>query len=427
MTSGRLAAAALAACLALAGGCGEKAKQEEAAPASPVGVNMVVNPSFEEWEGNQPVGWKLEHFEGEGKKENYCTKSTKEKASGKYAYSMRGVFNVDRWMVLTQRHPVTPGYRIWFGAQMRGEKLEKGRGQEGRANIYVRFYDKNGKRVIDRYYADGYTRTLTGTTEWQRIGRRVDIPKNAHFVDVGFICQMTGWFYFDDVELVLEEPIPWREIDDKYVKYYYLEGSPFPEGAIDRENEFVESCVKKLKLEVENKVAYYYYPNEQRYQEILGVKRGHERALWKKQELHTTKTYDDHEMIHLLLAPLGYPPFGLAEGAVFYVLGSLDGKDLHMISKQLLTAKRLPALYTMIKDDDMNEYGMSNVVPGWASFSIWLIERQGVDKFMKLYVATNEVDEAATFKAHFKDVYGKDFEETDREWRLWVLRYQPRK
>jgi len=339
---------------------------------------------------------------------------------------MRGVFNVERWMVLVQRHPITPGYRLSFGAQMRGENLTKGKGQEGRANIYVRFYDKNGKRVNDRYYADGYTRTLTGTTDWQRYTRRVDIPKNAHFVDVGFICQMTGWLYFDDVELVMEEPIPWREVDSKYVKYYYLEGSPFPEGAIEKENEFVEGCVKKLELKVENKVNYYYYPNEQKFHEIFGVKKGHERALWKKQELHTTRTFDDHEMIHLLLAPLGYPPFGLAEGAVFYVLGSWDGKDLHMISKQLLTAKRLPALYTMIKDDDMNAAGMSNIVPGWASFSIWLIERRGIDKFMKLYAATNEVEEAAKFKMQFKDIYGKDFEETDREWRLWVLRYQPR-
>ncbi len=426
MTSRRWAAAAAVAILALAAGCGEKAAQKEA-PAVPVGVNLVVNPSFEEWEGNQPVGWKLEHFEGEGKKENYCAKSLKEKASGKFAYSMRGVFNVDRWMVLVQRHPITPGYRLWFGAQMRGENLQKGRDQQGRANIYVIFYDKNGKRVLDRYYADGYTRTLTGTTEWQRLGRRVDIPKNAHFVDVGFICQMTGWLYFDDVELVLEEPIPWREIDSKYVKYYYLEGSPFPEGAIEKENKFVESVVKKLKLKVENKITYYYYPSEEKFQEIFGVKKGHERALWKKQEIHTTKTYDDHEMIHLLLTPLGYPPFGLAEGAVFYVLGSWDGKDLHLIAKQQLSAKRLPALYTMISDDAMAEFGMSNIVPGWASFCIWLIERQGADKFMKLYAATNEVNEAAPFKAHFKDIYGKDFEETDREWRLWVLRYQSRK
>jgi hypothetical protein len=420
------AAAALAALLVAAVGCGDRSK-EETVPASPLGVNLVVNPSFEEWNGAIPVGWKLEHFEGTGKKENICGRSTEEKKTGQFAYSMRGVFNVERWMVLVQRHPVTPGYRLWFAAEMRGKNLQKNRGQEDRANIYIRFYDKKGKRVNERYYADGYTRTLYGTSDWRRLGRRVDIPKNAHYAEIGLICQMTGWLYFDDVEMVVEAPIPWKEIKTKYVDYYYLEGDPFPEGAIEKETAFVESSVKKLDLKVENKVSYYYYPSEAKFQEIIGVKKGHERAIWKKQELHTTKTFDDHEMIHMLLVPLGYPPFGIAEGLVFYILGSWEGRDLHMVAKQSLMGMRLPALYKVFKQQEMDAAGMSIVVPGWASFSIWLIDRQGIDKFMKLYKATNEVEDPAVFATHFKDIYGKEFDAADREWRLWVLRYQPRK
>jgi hypothetical protein len=70
---------------------------------------------------------------------------------------------------------------------------------------------------------------------------------------------------------------------------------------------------------------------------------------------------------------------------------------------------------------------MSTVVPGWASFTIWLIDRHGIDKFMKLYKATNEVEDPVVFASHFKTIYGKDFEVMDREWRLWALRYQPRR
>lgn len=128
MTSRRCTAVAafLAMCV-LAAGCGEKRK-EQAVPPSAVGVNLVTNPSFEEWDGAQPVGWKLEHFDGAGTKENMCGKSIDEKKSGDFAYSMRGVYNVERWMVLTQRHPVTPGYRLWFAAEMRGKDLQKSRG-----------------------------------------------------------------------------------------------------------------------------------------------------------------------------------------------------------------------------------------------------------------------------------------------------------
>ncbi len=427
MTARRCAtAAALMAFMALTAGCGDRTKKE-AAPASPLGVNLVTNPSFEEWNGAEPVGWKLEHFDGVGKKETRHGKSIDEKKSGQFAFFLRGVYDVDRYMVLTQRHPVTPGYRLWFAADMRGKNLQKNRGQEARANLYVRFYDKNGKRVNDRYYADGYTRTLMGTGDWVRVGRRVDIPKNTASVDIGLICQMTGWIWFDDVEMMLEAPIPWKEIGTKHVNYYYLEGSPFPDGAIDKETEFVDGCVKKLRLKTEGKVSYYYYPSEEKFHEIVGVKKGHERALWKKRELHTTKTFDDHEMIHMLLVPLGTPPFGLAEGIVFYVLGSWEGRDLHLVAKETLTGMRLPALHKIFTQQDMDAAGMSNVVPGWASFSIWLIDRHGIDKFMKLYVATNEVEDPAVFASHFKTIYGKDFDVMDREWRLWILRYQPRK
>jgi len=427
MTSRRCAAAvALMALLVLGAGCGDKANKQ-AIPASSLGVNLVKNPSFELWRGAVPDGWTIEHFEGSGEKRNYYGKSIEEKKTGQFAFYLRGVYTVDRWLVLVQRHPVAPGYRLWFAAEMRGKDLQKNRGQEDRANVYVRFYDKNGKRVNERYYADGYTRTLRGTSDWQRLGRRVEVPKNARYVDIGLICEMTGWIYFDDVELVLEAPIPWKEIKTKYVNYYYLEGSPFPAGAIDKETAFVEDCVKKLDLKVENKVSYYYYPSEAKFQEIMDVRKGHERAMWKKQELHTTKTYDDHEMIHMLLEPAGYPPFGLVEGLIFYVLGSWEGRDLHLVAKQSLIGMKLPAFYKLLQQQEMDAAGMSNVVPGWASFTIWLIDRQGLGKFMKLYKATNEVTDATTFATRFKEIYGKDFEETDREWRLWVLRYQPRK
>jgi hypothetical protein len=339
---------------------------------------------------------------------------------------LRGVYNVDRWMILTQRQRVNPGYRLTFGAQMMGRDLRKNRGQTERANVYVRFYDKDGKRVQERYWADAYTRFLLGTSKWRPYQLTIDIPKNAVEAEFGLICQMTGWIYFDDAEMILGEPAPWKEIQTKYVDYYYLDGSPFPGGDVDRETAFVERTVKMLKLKPEGKVSYYYYPSEEKFREMFGVKTGHERAMWKKQELHTVKPYEDHEMIHMLMAPLGYPPFGLGEGAVFYVLGAWpDGRDVHMVAKELLVQKQIPGLYQLIDRDVMDRIGMSKTVPGWASFSMWLIDHRGVDKFMKLYVDTDGVTEADPFNKHFKEIYGKDFDVLDRDWRLWVLRYQP--
>jgi hypothetical protein len=430
----RIMTAALAVALALAvAGCGGKREKSKPVagtenPPVPLGVNLLVNPSFEEWKGSVPVGWDLHVFErsGDGKNPSFYGKSLREKVTGNFAFYLRGVFNVNRWMTLTQRHRVTPGYRLSFGAEMMGQDLKKNRGQFERANVYIRFYDAGGKRVQERYYADGYTRFLLGTSTWRSYRLRIDIPKNAVEAEFGLICEMTGWIYFDDAEMVLEAPVPWKEIETKYVDYYYLDGFPFPSGAVDRETAFVERTVKMLKLKPEGKVSYYYYPSEEKFREMFGVKTGHERAVWAKQELHTVQPYEDHEMIHMLLAPLGYPPFGLAEGIVFYVLGSWpDGRDVNMLAKQLLVEKNVPPLYKLLDQQVMDQIGFSRTVPGWASFCMWLIDRHGIDKFMKLYVATNGVTDVAPFNEHFKKIYGKDFDAMDRDWRLWVLRYQP--
>ncbi|HVO77101.1 MAG TPA: hypothetical protein VMT60_03865, partial [Candidatus Bathyarchaeia archaeon] len=403
--------------------------KREALPPVPLGVNLLKNPSFEEWDGATPVGWTLQYFEGSGNQMNDYGKSSDEKSSGNFAFYLKGSFNVDRWMVLAQRQRVNPGCRLWFAAQMKGKNLQKSRGQTERANVYLRFYDADGKRIEDRYYAESYTPYLLGTTQWRKAGRNVDVPKNAVYAEFGLICELTGWIYFDDAELVLSEPPPWREIKGKYVNYYYLEGNPLPPGAVDKENEFVEGCVKKLHIKVEHEISYYYYPSEKKLQEMFGVTKGHELMIYTKGEYHTSRPYSDHEMVHMLLAPYGMPPFGLAEGSVFYVLGSWqDGRDLHMMAKELLINKQIPPLYKILSRDEMDRLGFSITVPAWASFSMWLIDRGGVDKFVDLYKATaGPIEAPGVFSDDFKKIYGKELDVMDRDWRLWVLRYQPKR
>ncbi len=405
-------------------GCGDR-EQEEPLPDIPVGVNLIENPSFEEWEGRVPVGWKIRHFEGEGKETNLYGRSTKERGSGDAAFFLRGIFNTDRWMVLVQRQPVIPGYRLSFSAAMKNTNLKINKGQEQRAHMYIQFLDRDGDRLSDRYLGDASTHPRVGTSLWGRDGKKVDIPTKARFVEVGLINQMTGYLYFDDVELVLEEPLLWIERETQYITFHYMEERPLPDDAIAEETAMVKEFVKKLNIDVDEKIKYYFYPSETELQKFFGVKRGHERALWSKKELHTTEPTEDHIVIHLLLADKGYPPFGLAEGIVFYLLNNWEGRDLHAVAKDHLVQKRIPALYKALTQKDMYEKDALVTIPAWASFSKYLIDKYGIDKFMKLYVATNEVEELETFNVHFKDVYGDDFPVIDRQWRLFVLRYQP--
>jgi|GEM_PF-1586949 len=426
MTAGKrsLIAISLMFLLASLTGCGDT-EQEEPLPDVPVGVNLIENPSFEEWKGRVPAGWKLRHFEGEGKETNLYGRSTKEKGSGDSAFFLRGIFNTDRWVVLVQRHPVIPGYRLYFSAVMKNTNLKKYEDQEHRASIYIRFLDRDGNRLSDRYFGDAYTLPRVGTSKWRRDGKKADIPKKARFVEIGLINQMAGYLYIDDVELVLVEPLPWIEKDTKYITFYYMEERPLPDDAMAEETAMVKEFVKKLDIDVDEKIKYYFYPSETELQKYFGVKRGHERALWSKKELHTTELTEDHIVIHLLLADKGHPPFGFAEGIVFYLLDNWEGRDLHAVAKDYLVQKRIPALYKALTQKEMYEKDASVTIPAWASFSKYLIDRFGIDKFMKLYVAMDEVEELETLSVHFKDIYGDDFPSIDRQWRLYILRYQP--
>jgi hypothetical protein len=429
MTALRCATMAAVLALVLAGGgCGKKEKGtvEEKLPSLPLHENLIKNPSFEEWEGTSPLGWRFQQFEGVGRRPNLFGSSSDEKVTGNASFYLRGMWDVNQWQVLVQRFPIIPGYRLSFSAAMKSKDLKTSKGQKPRANMYVRFYDKDGKRVNERYYADSDTPYLLGTREWRQYGKTTDIPKEARTAEIGLINQMTGWLYFDDVEAMLEKPIPWKEVQKEHVDFYYLKEYPYPAGAIDKQETFVDDCIKKFHIKLQGKISYYYYGTEENVRTLLGTRRGHGRAVWKLKELHTAKSFDDHEIIHMVLADYGNPPFGLAEGLVFYILGSWEGKDLNMIAKELLLQQQLPALHGLLKLQDMNERGLSNVVPGWASFTIWLINRNGIDKFMKLYADTGGVDEIAPFNERFREIYGKDFDVVDRDWRLWVLRYQPK-
>ncbi len=420
----------LLACAFALAGCGGKGGTKAAGgapPKIPLDSNLVVNPSFEQWNGAVPKGWQIEHFEGTGNREEEYGKSIEYFKSGRFAFYLRGVFNTDRWMVLVQKVPVLPGYRIEFGAELKPLGLEKMKKQQDRANIFVRFYDKDGKRINTRYYAEAYTARVYGTSDWREHQTVGEVPEKAVTAEIGVINEMNGFLYADDVFLRLSAPMPWQVHKTRYIDFYYLKERPFPPKAMEEEADYIASCVKKLKVKPKEKIRYYLYPNEEVLRTAYGVKRGHERVSFRSREINTIDPTERHEVVHMLLGDLGYPPFGLAEGAAFYCIGSWeDGRNIHMMAKELIIQKQLPALYMLIKQEDMDRLGMSKAVVGWASFSMWLIDHYGIKEFMRLYTKTNGVTDASSFNSIYKSIYGVDFDAMDRDWRLWVLRYQPK-
>lgn len=402
-------------------GCGAK---DEELPDVPVGVNLVKNSSFEQWIGEIPRDWELRMLGEKGQNKVYYGRSSEEKNTENFSFYMRGTYSTDEWYILVQRVPIIPDYMITFSGAMSSKNIKLNEGQERGANVFITFLGREGEMIDDRKYFDVSTRSRHETTHWSIDKRTVRAPRNAYYAEVGVVNTQTGFMFFDDIEVVIEKPIPWESRDSKYITYYYLADNPMPEEAIERETALVEHYTKRLGIKVEDKLKYFYYPSEEQLQKILGIRKGHQRALWERKELHTTETYEDHIVIHLILAHLGYPPYGLGEGIVFALIGHWFSQDLHLYSKAYLMQMKIPPLFKVLTIQEINDSEEEIIIPAWGSFCVYLIEKYGMETFMDLYRRTDGIEDSGAFNVHFKELYGEDFPVVDRAWRLYILRYQ---
>ncbi len=417
---------AVAAVLLIAGCGGEKKGQEipEELPEIETGVNLVVNPGFEEWEGYRSAGWMMRVFAGEGTNLSFYGKSDKV-GSGESSFYLRGLYNTDKWMVATQRFPVRPGHEIVFSSDIMTEDIKQNRGQEDNCGVYVRFLDSDGQRLSDRYFADAWTGKRTGTSGWRREKKKTEVPDGARIVEIGVINQMTGYAYFDEVRLVIKEKIDWESKDSKFITYNWFKRRPFPPEDMKKVSGLIEEIAKEAEIkEIEGRINYFLYPDEETFMKILQRPKYKTAARWDKKELHDIKSFNDHEIIHLILYDLGFPPVSLTKGFVFYFRAKYNDWDMHIRSKRFLLQRQIPALYKTINPDRWRKVDHAVVVPAWASFVEYLIDQYGMDTFKELYASTSEISEEGPFSVIFKDVYGLDFQEADRSWRLYIMRYQ---
>ena len=423
--------AVMAAAVLLMAGCGgekdvEKKEKEslEELPEVETDVNLVVNPGFEEWEGYKPAGWTMRVFVDNGKSLSFYGKSDKS-VSGESSFYLRGLYNTEKWIVVTQRFSVRPGHEIVFSADIMTEDIEHSRGQQDNCGVYVRFLDGDGQRLSDRYFADAWTRKRTGTSGWRRERMKAEIPDDARILEIGVVNQMTGYAYFDDVKLVIKEKIDWESKDAKFITYNWFERRPFPPEDMEKVSGLIEGIAKEAGIKkIEGRINYFLYPDEETFMKILDRPKYKTAARWDKKELHDVMSFNDHEIIHLILYDLGFPPVGLSKGFVFYFRAKYNNWDMHIRSKRFLMQKQIPGLYQTIHPDKWRKVDHAVVVPAWASFVEYLIGKYGMDTFKKLYAETTDINDAEPFSEKFRDIYGLDFQETDRAWRLYILRYE---
>ena len=394
------------------------------------GVNLIKNPSFEEWTDSVPDGWKARMIGELSSKDGTANrvKRSSVSKSGNYSCYISGDDTTDKWIGLVQLVPVAEGHDLILSSDIKTESLRKESGHNAYSNVFVRFLDKKGNRVTEeKRFADAFLQRYAGTKEWFRDEKKVTVPPGSHFAEVGVLSTMSGVIYFDNVEAVLREDIPWETKDTRYITFYYLPGHPFPEGAIEKEAEAIEDYARRIDLEeIDGKIHYYYYPNEEEFKRINVVDNYYEGVKWEKKEIHTMKENEDLVVTHMLLYDLGFPPLGLAKGLVFYLRSFKHGWNPHKEAKEDLISKKIEPLHKTILNSKIRNSDLSTTIPAWTSFCAYLITQYGTEKFLKFYREADGIKDAKSFSELFKKIYKRDFNKVDMDWRLWIMRYEPK-
>lgn len=120
--------------------------------------------------------------------------------------------DASNYKMFTQKLDVHPGQHILFSAWVKGQNLT---GKEG-AGLFVQSYDGT------QYIGGAFPSTLTGTFDWKLVKGEYSIPPSATSTTVGLYLRkgMTGAAWFDDVEVQVEQPVPFMS----FLEYPHYRG-----------------------------------------------------------------------------------------------------------------------------------------------------------------------------------------------------------
>jgi hypothetical protein len=409
----RLAAAgAMLIVVAFTAGCGKD--------GMPMDENLLKNSSFEDVEGNVPVGWKVEPFRGlEGMRESEYGIDTDHPFDGENAFFFKTDAVTRRFLSLTQEIEVRNVDRIKLRGAVRTLDVRREREQYSQANLALTFYDKDRNRFYSSRFYDKRTKPRLETTDdWIVEELIVRVPVNTAYVVVHCALGMSGTMWYDDVTLEIPTDIGWNTSESENFTFHWMTGSEYPDESREYQQQLFDSYATRLGIPKEErpKILYFFYPDSISLYEAIGS-RAPKKSFWDSREVHSTFPVDDHEIIHILTNPYGILPFGLTEGTAFYLIGTYKDKPVQLLAHDQLMNDKLPAIRSIIEPFSMRQMDPDLVIPAAATFVGFLVEFGGPERFLEFHAAANNKRSFEEFAQGFEDVYERTLGEAEAAWR----------
>lgn len=221
----------------------------------------------------------------------------------------------------------------------------------------------------------------------------------------------------------------WLKKETEHYIFYYFPGT-VAEKEIDqisnRQEKAFEKIISFLKVpKPKRKITYYLYPNEKTKEELMGDN-WCAQAIWKDFIVHVLYTENikplgEHEDTHLLSLPWGLSIAFFQEGLAEYMIGhGWHGENHDQMSKEALKKGILPTVESMFDHHKWRELDDENALYYYCfvgSFTKFLIEKFGKEKFKNLYLNTSREKTKEENLSIFEDVYNLNPSEAEKRWR----------
>ncbi|UCH84458.1 MAG: hypothetical protein JSW50_01850 [Candidatus Latescibacterota bacterium] len=398
--------------IAFAGGCGK----DEA----PKDTNLLTNGSFEQVEGNIPVGWELNPFRGmEGSREAEYGIDTAYPFDGENSFFFKADAVTRRFFTLSQEVEVKDVERIKLRGAVRSLDVRRDKQQYPQANLALTYYDQDRNRFYSSRFYDKRTRPRLETSDdWISEELIVRLPENTAYIVVHCALGMTGTVWYDDISLEIPTDIGWNTSVSKNFTFHWTDQAPYPDGSREYQQQLFDNYATRLGIpEVDRPHIYHFlYPDSLSIYQAIGTKEP-KKSYWDSQEVHSIYPVDDHEIIHVMTFQYGVLPFGLSEGTAFYLIGEYKGHRLERLAYDLLQNDRLPTVRSIVDPTRVRQMNPDIVIPAAATYIGFLLEFGGTDRFLDFHIAANNMLNYEEYAAAFVKVYEKTPEETDVAWR----------
>jgi len=240
--------------------------------------------------------------------------------------------------------------------------------------------------------------------------------------------------------MIFKQDIPWHK--NKYLEVnfnkkesihyiFYFQKESLAEQDIDRITFLKEKHYLKIKkwlgVNTDRRISYYLYSSKKEKESLMGDD-SFGNAIWKELdsepkdfEVHVIynekcKFVGEHEDTHLLSLPWGLSIYLFCEGLAQYMEDSFMGESLHVVSKRLLQEKKLYSIEFLCDNNNWKSVEPVIIYPQVGSFSKFIIEKYGKDKFKELYQNTSRSFDKTRNLLKIERIYKKGINQLEHEW-----------